>query len=134
MYFLNNLGPLILAFLFYLLAIFILIALDKFVSWSTKLARVTTSMYDALFYNTITSIVMESYSLMSCCVMINMNYIYWNNWGEIVQNTICLLSLATLIIFPAACVIYSRDTWELNMKHKRNKIAPFFDELDVKKG
>lgn len=134
MFLLNNLGPLGIAFLVYAFLIIVLLVIDPFVGFSPKLGRFSNYLFDSLFYNSITSIMMESYALMATCVMINLNYIRWNSWGEIVQNSICFFSLGMLILFPIICVIYSRHSWEQNQGSRRQRIQPFFDELSIKKG
>lgn len=112
MFFLNNLGPLGIGFLIYFGACLFLLVLDTFSPKSKRAATLSKSLYDQLFYNTITSIMLESYSIMSCCVLINLNYIRWDTWGEVVQTSICMLALVTLIAFPIACVLYARGDWE----------------------
>lgn len=133
MYFLNNLGPLVFAFLFYFIAIGVLYWINKCSAKSQRAARWSDALYDSLFYNSITSIMMESYSLMGICIVINLQYIRWGTWGEVVQTVICFCSLAVLILFPFIMLWYSRKSWE-QQSDVRKRVKPFFEELDVKKG
>ena len=134
MYFLNNLGPLLFAFIIYFLSIGFLLLLDQCISKSERAARWQGKLYDSLFYNSIVSIMMESYAIMACCVLINLHYIRWSSWGEIVQSTVCYFALAVLILFPLILIYASRLAWETNITQLKGKIEPFFEELDMRKG
>lgn len=83
MFFLNNLGPLVFAFLIYFAAIIFLFCVDRCSHKSKRAARISVALQESLFYNSITSIMMESYALMCCCALINLQYIRWGSWGEI---------------------------------------------------
>ena len=116
MYFINNLGPLLIGFLIYFGAIIFLFILDRFTERSERASRLASKMFDSLFYNTLVSIMLESYAIMACCVLINLNYIRWSSWGECVQTIACFIALSTLVLFPIILVIYTKSGWESNLK------------------
>jgi hypothetical protein len=82
MFFLNNLGTLLVVFLFYFISIMFLMLLDCFVENRPRIGRLHDKIRDSLFYNTFVSLMMESYGVMAICVMINLEYIRWESFGE----------------------------------------------------
>jgi hypothetical protein len=77
----------------------------------------------------------ESYAIMATCVLINLHLITWGSYGEIAMSVICYSSLGVLVLFPIVLIIYSRHDWEGGVHHeKKERIEPFFEELDMRKG
>ena len=80
-YLLNNLGSLLLAFIFNLLAVFILLVLDQFVARANWIANRAEKMRKELFFNGIVATMIESYSILSVCCLINLNFIRFGSYG-----------------------------------------------------
>ena len=77
---------------------------------------------------------MESYAILSICIMINLEYIRWDSYGQTVQSMVCLCALALVILFPIVLFVVSRSAWESNFKHLKEQIEPFFEDLNLKNG
>lgn len=134
MYFTNNLGTLLLAFLFYFVSVFFCWLLSFWVPNRPRVARVYENLRASLFYNSFVSMMTESYAVMAVCVMINLEYIVWDSWGKSVQSAICLLALSLLVLFPVVLSIVSKTSWERDFKHLKERIEPFFEDLNLKNG
>ena len=91
-------------------------------------------LLDTLYYKSLLSMMMESYAIMSVCVMINLTYIKFGSFGEIVQTVVCFLALAVLLGLPIFILCYLKKAWESGNKEIRHRFEPCFEELDMKKG
>lgn len=134
LYFMNNMGTMLIAFLFYFVLVFLLWLVSSWVPNRPRLGRLYERIRTSLFYNSFISMMMESYAVIAICVMINLEYIVWDSYGKIVQSCMCLLALALLIFFPVVLSITARINWESNFKHLYEQIEPFFEDLNIKKG
>jgi len=134
MFFMNNLGTLLLLFIVYIASTFFLYLLSFCLQGRPRVAKFYEGMRHSLFYNTFVSMMMESYAIISLCVMINLEYIRWGTYGEVVQTIICFAFLALLILFPIVLTVISKLGWESNFKHLREIIEPWFENLNLKKG
>ena len=80
-YFLNNLGPLMVVFLIYPVAVVIQVTLKVVVCGSKYLAYVD-KFGQFLYYGSLIRIVFESNSLIAVCCLINMANLEWSNYGN----------------------------------------------------
>ena len=74
-YLLNNLGTLNFAYIAWILAALVTLGLRRFALDSDKVYTIFNKMRKLLFFNTIISIYIESYSLLAVCCLINLNYV-----------------------------------------------------------
>ena len=100
-YLLNNMGTLAIAYLIWFIAAGIfLIARWGRMEESKQLERVYRRLKRKLFYNSILSIFVESYSLISVCCLINLSYISFETFGLTIHSVICISFFAALFILP----------------------------------
>jgi len=134
MYFLNNLGTLLIGYIFYFLSICLHLFLDFFIDYSPRIAKFQISLLDTLYYKSLLSMMMESYAIVAVCVMINLNYVKFISYGTTVQSIICFMALIVLILFPLFIVTYLRKAFEPGSGRILHRFEPCFDELEMKKG
>lgn len=112
MYFLNNLGTLLIGYIFYFLSILLHLFLDCFIEGNPQLAKFQMYLLDSLYYKSLLSMMMESYAIVAVCVMINLNYIKFSSFGDLFQSIVCFVALAVLIVFPLFIATYLRKAFE----------------------
>lgn len=64
-----------------------------------------------LFFNNIVGIMIESYSILAICCLININFLKFTTYGEAVQSVVCIISLVALICFPLLLTIRASRLW-----------------------
>ena len=131
MFFMNNLGTLLLGYIIYFMSTILQLILDRFIENNERIQRFQMKLLDSLYYKSLLSMMFESYGIMSVCVMINLTYIRWGSFGEIVHSSICFLALSVLITFPIFIVTYLRKAWSVDNRQVRHRFEPCFDELDM---
>ena len=82
MYFLNNMGAMILGFIIYFVGIIFLAILDCFNPKYQAVAKRSESIRATLFYNYIIGMMNESYSQISVCAFIGFYYMKFNSYGN----------------------------------------------------
>lgn len=83
-----------------------------------------------LFYNFIISMMTESYSLMSVCVMISFYKISFASPGEIVQTVSCFIALAVLIFYPLLMLVFLSRNWNAGkIAHLKEQYEAIFEDL-----
>ena len=83
-YFLNNLGSILIAFIFNFLSVFLLLLLDQCVSRSDWIAKRAEKLRKDLFYNSIVGTMIETYSILSVSCLINLHFIRFGTSGQAV--------------------------------------------------
>ena len=92
------------------------------------------ALLDSLYYKSLLNIMMESYAIIAVCCMINLQYLKWSCYGEIVQTSISILALIVIIAFPIFIVTYLRKAFRSDADLIRHRFEPCFEELEMKKG
>lgn len=82
MYFLNNMGAMILGFIIYALGLLALALMDLVNPVSPRVARVSENLRAILFYNYIIGMMNESYSQITVCSFIGFYAIKFNTYGN----------------------------------------------------
>ena len=111
MYFMNNMGTMFLAFVFYLIGILTLFSLDKCTLRSETIGKWVVRYRHKLFYNVFVSMMLESYSMISVCSLIHLHRIKFNSYGEIIQSVVLIIFFSSLFIFPAILIIVVKQQW-----------------------
>lgn len=133
MRFLNNLGSMLLGFIVYFLLIVLLYLLDPFVSRFKRVANFYCSLRESLFYETIVSMITESYSILAVCCFIQFCDFNFDSPGEYVQNISMLLFFAVLIFFPILITRHTVKYWH-QVDELREQYHGFFEELRIRTG
>lgn len=77
----------------------------------------------------------ESYSILSVCCLINLNFITFATYGQAVQSLICLLALLALLGFPLAITFRAKGMWgKEELDGFVEQTQPFFEDLELTKG
>jgi hypothetical protein len=112
MFFLNNMGSLLIGFVFYfigLIALFILQCLRNRRTWINKKFA---SLKKNLLYNSIIAMMLESYSLICVCCLIAFHKISFKSYGEIVQTSFNFFFFGLIFAFPAIVMCIVKSNWD----------------------
>lgn len=74
---------------------------------------------DTVFFNKAFAFFDETYLLIAMCASLNMHYLLWNSWGNIINSTTAILFLAAVLVFPL--VVYIIYTKKQNQKFIRDR-------------
>ena len=134
-YLLNNLGTLNFAYIAWILAALITLILQKFAQDSKIARKVFNKMRKLLFFNTIISIYLESYSLLAVCCLINMNHISFENYGLVIHSMVTIMALFAIFLLPPFTSRHLTKFFD-NLKEKRMRMVygESYEELDLRKG
>ena len=117
-YLLNNMGTVAFLFFFWILAAQITFML-KLCVYESKLVRNTYNrMQKKVFWNSIISLFLESYSLLSVCSLINISYISFKNYGVAVHSIVCIACMMAIFILPPLATMKLLKLFSL-LKDKR---------------
>jgi hypothetical protein len=83
-YFMNNMGSLLIGFLIYLAGVFFILLLSLFLSGRSRLKRFFIKLKKVFLYNQFVGMMMESYSNICVCCLIAFFNISFASYGEIV--------------------------------------------------
>ena len=139
-YFMNNMGSLLIGFVIYLAGVFIILLLSLFLSGRSRLKRYFIKLKKVFLYNQFVGMMMESYSNICACCMIACFNISFASYGEILQTvtnfTFILLSFA----FPLVVIYTVKKDWdpiEKEWKTRtmiRRRYGAMFEELSLENG
>ena len=88
-----------------------------------------------LFFNSIVGLMIESYSILAVSCLINVHFLTFATYGEIVQSVVCLLTLVAVLAFPLLLVFKANRLWNSeSLEGFVEQTQPFFEELDLTKG
>jgi hypothetical protein len=108
--------------------------IDRFVWHSETAAEWQHKLKRSLFHNSLTSILMESYIILSVCALINLEFINWATYGQAIQSALSIFVLVVLLLFPPIVVFYTKSRWTTNLDEVQKSFQPFFEEIKLKKG
>ena len=84
MFFLNNMGSLLIGFVIYLVGLIAILCLSPFLNRKTWVNKCFIKLKKSLLYNSIVAMMMESYSLICVSCLIAFYQISFKSYGEIV--------------------------------------------------
>ena len=82
LYFLNNLGTMSISFIAYAIWVCIILILYLFRKTWRRLRTLTRSSRHAMFFGTLITILNESYSVLSVCILLNIGYLSFDSFGQ----------------------------------------------------
>ena len=97
---LNNMGTLAIAYLIWIVTAFITLLLNFSLQVSNKLQEVHHKLSQKLFFNSLISLFLESYSLISVCALINMSFISFESYGLSVHSSVCAFTFTMMLLMP----------------------------------
>ena len=134
-YLLNNMGTLAIAYLIWAVAAIITLFIKLFMQKSKKLRKAYHKLRKKLFFNSLISLFLESYSLISVCCLINLSFISFNSYGLSVHSVVCIFFFGMMILMPFVLIqyllIYFKELEEPSMT---DKYGHLYGELDLRKG
>ena len=83
--------------------------IDRFVWHSETAAEWQHKLKRSLFHNSLTSMLMESYIILSVCALINLEFTNWTTYGQAIQSALSILVLVVLLLFPPIVVLYAKS-------------------------
>jgi len=132
-YFLHNLGTLVLAFVVYFTTVVY--------SWICRHLCCDIVTYHGenlqrkLKYGSLITILTESYSIVAVSCLINLQRLSWTSYGTIVQSSATLIFLAVLVGFPLLYGNYLLSKFDqLLHANVRERHGTFYDELNLRNG
>ena len=99
-YLLNNLGTLNFFYFAWTIAALITLALKLFIYESEKIRTLHNRLRKALFFNSIISLFLETYSLLAICCLINNGYISFENYGVTLHSLACIFFSVSIFLLP----------------------------------
>jgi hypothetical protein len=77
----------------------------------------------------------ESYSMLSICCLIQLHFIKFTTYGETVQSVVCLLAFLALVGFPVVLTFRAKRVWgKETLDGFVEQTQPFFEDLELTKG
>lgn len=132
-YFLNNMGSMLIAFIIYPVLILVLLIMQKCTHNSHHVAKTYERLKRDLFYNSIVSMMTESYSMLSLCCLISFNKVSVRSFGEFIQSTISMFFFTMLFVYPFAITYTSVKNWK-DISELRKHFGSYFEELRIALG
>jgi hypothetical protein len=77
--------------------------------------------------------VIESYSILSICALVSLNFISFENYGECIEMAVTFLFTAVILFFPPLVTWYSVRNWE-RLDSIKHFYGHFFEELQLETG
>ena len=134
-YLLNNLGTLNFAYLTWILAAIVTLVLQRFATDSDKVSAIISRMRKLLFFNTIISIYIESYSLLAVCCLLNLQYLSFKSYGLTIHSVIAIGVLPAVILLPLFLARHLVRFFSfLKEKKMKSAYAASYEELDLRAG
>ena len=134
-YLLNNMGTLAIAYLIWIVATILTLVIWVLSYNSNKTRAVYHVLRKKLFFNSIISLFLESYSLISVCCLINFSFISFETYGIAFHSITCILFFTCMILMPILLVKHLLRFFErLDDKMMINRYGNLYDELDLRVG
>ena len=134
-YLLNNMGTLAIGYLLWGVAAIVSCFLKCFIYESKRVRKTHIWLKKMLFYNSLISLMLESYSLLSVCCLINFSYISFDTYGVTVHSVACIFFFIAIIVMPiflSRTLIRAFTT--LHETHMMRTYGHLYDELDLRVG
>ena len=126
-------GTLAIAYLIWLTIAFIAVLLKMCLSCHRKIRRTYHVLQKKLFFNSLISLYLESYSLISVCCLINMSYLSFETYGLSVHSVSCIMFLALILLLPPLLCRHLVSIFEdLDERQVKHTFGSFYDELDLR--
>ena len=133
MYFTDNMGTMFLGFIIYLILIILLPLLQCLSVRFERLTGTYESWRKSIFYNYISTMIIESYSILSLCSLVSLNFIVFNSYGNIVDSCICLFFSAVVFLFPPLVTWFTAKNWEV-IDHYKEYYESYFEDYELATG
>jgi hypothetical protein len=133
MYFMNNMGTMFLGYIVYGILIILFPLLQCIAVKCPRAAAKYEEWRLSLFYNMIVAMIIESYSILTLCVLVSLNFIVFNTYGNIVESAMTLFFSAIIFIFPIYINWFTVKNWELIDDYKEY-YSHFFEDLKLEEG
>ena len=134
LYFINNMGSMLIGFAMYIVGIIVLTLLDCCNTKHKRAAQTSEYLRSNLFHNYIIGMMNESYSLLSVCTLIGFYHISFASYGDTIQTVTGMFFFAMLFIYPT--VVYrilvrgwNGNKWNENFHFLKDMFSHFFEEL-----
>ena len=138
MYFMNNMGSLIIGFLIYFVGLIVMFILQRFLNRKLWINRYFRKLKKMLLYDTIVAMMIESYSLICVCCLISFYNVTFASYGEIVQTVVNFFFFSLVFAFPAILFGSIMKHWRPLSRRSTNVIklrfGAVFGELRMDKG
>ena len=140
MYFMNNMGSLLIGFLIYFAGILAMLILSPFLSRKAWIKRYFIKLKKMFLYNNLVGMMMESYSLICVCCMIACYNITFKSYGEIVQSVVNFIFIFLSFGFPLVVIYVVTKDWDQTINDWktvgmiRRRFGAMFEELSLEKG
>ena len=132
-YFMHNLGTLLLAYLGYPATVLVQRIAFAFRRRSKKWRKLSQKLYRDLYYGSLIRLIFESYSLISVCALINMKFLSADSFGQTIMSMVAVFFFAVVIGFPWTFYIILKKNF--NILHEKNfeqKYGAFYEDLDLR--
>ena len=131
----NNMGTLAIAYFIWFVAaicaLFVKIGVDR----SKRFKKLYRKMKRKLFYNSLISLFVESYSLLAVCCLINISYISFESYGYTFHSVMCIIFFAAIILWPIMLFTHLGSSFvELEHPHYKLQYGNLYEDLNLREG
>ena len=135
LHFLNNMGSLNIAFLFYLAALVLLVIVDQCTGMCKPASWLSMYLNELLFHSYIIDFIVQSYSIITLCCAINFYALKFDSYGEAVQSGVTIFFACLLFVVPLWVFFYLRRNWEyVGTDENVRYFGVFYSELRLEAG
>ena len=126
-------GTLAIAYLIWILTAIVAFILKLFTQKSRRLRKSYKKLKNKLFYNSLISLFLESYSLISVCCLINLSFISIKSYGVTVHSMTCIFFFAAIILMPLILTWYLVAYFGvLRSNFMLRQFGHFYEDLDLR--
>jgi len=134
LYFINNMGSMLIGFAIYIVGVIALALLDCCNTKFERAAKMSEYLRRNLFHNYLIGMMNESYSLLSVCTLISFYHISFASYGDTIQTVTSMFFFAMLFIYPIAVYRilvrgWNGNKWNINFHYLKDMFSHFFEEL-----
>jgi len=134
LYFLQNLGSLVLIFAGYFLCLMLLLLL-KCCSCCECCKWLTDKVSRKLLFGPLISLIQKSYMVVIVSCLINLQNLSWTSYGEITQSVATIFYLVLFLAFPIVESLYLAYRFDhLGEEEMQARHGAFIEDLDLRRG
>ena len=125
-------GTLAIVFFIWILLAILEAILRLFRSRSVKILNFQRTLRRKLYYNSLISLYVESYSLLSVCCLINFYFLSFKNVGVTVHSIACIIFLISIFVLPLILTRYlTKHFYTLKNAKMMARYGDVYHELNL---
>ena len=132
-YLINNMGTVAVVYVIWILLAVFTKLLKLFRNRSPKVNSVHAKLRRKLYYNSLISLFIESYSILAVCCLINLFFLDFSSFGLSFHSFACIIFLLAITLIPIILARYLIKNWNRLSEPKMiTRYGNLYNELDLK--